>query len=135
MSSEKSDRIKKIRDASIAVFFTLATIFGIYAFVMISSVFDNSSAPSIRADCGNESAYVFIDNFGGADISNVKCTALDNFFEQKEVILGSISKSSKDFCAFDVKEQATKPARFDVSYNEEKIRTVCNSGFTGGFID
>ena len=79
----------------------------------------------IWSECRNGSANVFIS--ANDDLKNVKCVALDKeFFPESEINIGDLSKNSEDVCRFKTAENITEPLRFEVWYNGEVKREVCN---------
>ena len=65
------------------------------------------------------------------DLKDVKCTSLnDGMFKDPVLILGDISKGSRDVCAFEANDSIDAPPRFEISYNDGKTsKTICENGW------
>lgn len=46
---------------------------------------------------------------------------------KSEISVGDLSKNDEDVCTFKLSGNATEPLRFEVHYNSEIKREVCNS--------
>ncbi len=94
---------------------------------------------NVWSECEGQSANVFIGANG--DLQNVKCVALDRelFAEPEIATVGDMSKNDEDVCRFKLKGNTTEPLKFEVRYNDGKVRReVCNwqNSFVGsGGID
>lgn len=112
----------KIRNYAIASFCISLTILAVIFFFKIF-VLGESSA-DIWSECENDSANVFIG--ANEDLKNVKCVALDkSYFTNKEIVIGDLSKNDEDVCRFKLSRDTTEPLRFEVWYNNEVKREVC----------
>ena len=124
-SIDQSARIRNyIISGSFIIITILAIAFFLSMFLMMWGGFQANNT-SIWSECRNGSANVFIST--NEDLKNVKCVALDKeFFSDPEINIGDLPKNSEDVCRFKIAENTTEPLRFEVWYNGEVKREVCN---------
>lgn len=116
----------RIRDYAIAGFFVIGAILAlIFVFGGFATLVFGTPSANIWSTCEGNSANVFIG--ANKELSNVKCVALDKeFFASSEVSLDTLAKNDEDVCRFMLLKNSTKPLRFEVHYNSEIKREVCD---------
>jgi hypothetical protein len=118
--------------ASILIFLGILFIFIVFA-LMFGAMLE-TNPPSVWSECTNKSANLYID--ASEDLENVRCVALDKeFFQVNEVKIGKMSEGDEDVCRFALSKETDMPLRFEVHYNGNVLKEVCDWEDFSAFVD
>jgi hypothetical protein len=122
---EQENKSAKIRNYAIAGFCIVLTVMAIGFFIVIFLSIGGSPV-NIWSQCNNDTANVFIN--ANKELKDVRCIALNkDLYKKSEISIGDLSKNDKDVCSFRLSDNATEPLRFEVYYNGEIRKEVCNA--------
>ena len=137
MKVDSNNRSSMIRNYAVAGFFVVLAVIVVLFFLNIFALmlFGFGSSPiNVRSECREGAANVFVG--ANQDLKNVSCVALDKeWLDQPEIVIGDLSKNDEDVCRFNVDGNTTMPLRFEVRYNGEVKREVCDWQHYSTYID
>ncbi|MAF36794.1 hypothetical protein CL622_06780 [archaeon] len=128
--------LSKMKDFLIIVF-CLVLGLSVLTFTMNSLFFFNNFGPSpisTWSECTDNSANIFIS--ANEDLKDVKCVALDHdLFIDPDIVIGDLSQEDEDVCRLKLAQTTDDPLRFEVWYNGQVRREVCDWQRQETFID